>query len=373
MKICFWGNIAGALKGKTAGGAELQIAILAKALSISGHEVVVMDYQTEEDFITTDGIKVFKLHGYSKGIKILRTLTHRLPSIYQGLKAQKADIYYSRVRDFRHIFAYWAARKVKAKFILHMASDLDSMSTWMRLKNYKATAIETPWSWVNAFLIELVYPYLLRKADLVLVQHEGQKNILQTRHIKSTVLLNVFDKERIPDLPTRIPKNFVFVGALDKRKGFVEFFELVKKAPLHSFVVIGHTRDKKSSQIYNQLKSFDNVALLGDLNHYDTLCQIANSKGMISTSLMEGFPNIFIEAWSLGIPVLSLNVDPGDVIKREALGKVANGKIEILLDAMNNINITDEFANKAKAYVEHNHVLTDLKISEINNLFLSLL
>ena len=33
MKICFWGDIAGALTGNTSGGGELQIALLAKALA----------------------------------------------------------------------------------------------------------------------------------------------------------------------------------------------------------------------------------------------------------------------------------------------------------------------------------------------------
>ena len=49
MKICFWGNIAGALKAKPDGGGELQIALLAKALAKAGHEVVVIDYEVLKD------------------------------------------------------------------------------------------------------------------------------------------------------------------------------------------------------------------------------------------------------------------------------------------------------------------------------------
>ena len=45
MKICFWGNIGRALKGRTSGGGELQIALLAKALAKGGHEVVLLDYE----------------------------------------------------------------------------------------------------------------------------------------------------------------------------------------------------------------------------------------------------------------------------------------------------------------------------------------
>ena len=58
MRICFWGKIANALLGKTYGGGELQIALLAKALTKLGHEAVVVDLDIEEGFVTSEGIKV---------------------------------------------------------------------------------------------------------------------------------------------------------------------------------------------------------------------------------------------------------------------------------------------------------------------------
>jgi glycosyltransferase involved in cell wall biosynthesis len=86
---------------------------------------------------------------------------------------------------------------------------------------------------------------------------------------------------------------------------------------------------------------------------------------------MEGFPNIFVEAWACGIPVLSLSFDPGGVIKREQLGEVANGNLDTLVQYMVSIKNTDEFGIRAKAYVENNHVLNVDKINEIARLFSS--
>jgi glycosyltransferase involved in cell wall biosynthesis len=87
---------------------------------------------------------------------------------------------------------------------------------------------------------------------------------------------------------------------------------------------------------------------------------------------MEGFPNIFIEAWACGIPVLSLSFDPGDVIAKEGLGEVAKGDIDELVKDMQNVEDSEEFAIKAKEYVEQNHVINDKKIAEISSLFTSL-
>ena len=178
MKICFWGNIAKALQGKTGGGGELQIALLAKTLVKLGHEVVVFDLDTDVEFQTREGITVYPLDGYKEGIRLIRTFTHRLPGLYSTLRDFNADIYYCRIRDYRHIFAYFAARGVKAKFILGLASDLEILGFRRRWKHFYSSNINDLWGVFNGICSEIVYPYLLRKSDYIFVQHSGQKEIL---------------------------------------------------------------------------------------------------------------------------------------------------------------------------------------------------
>jgi glycosyltransferase involved in cell wall biosynthesis len=369
MKICFWGDIAGALRGNTSGGSELQCALLAKALAKSGLEVVIIDTHINEDFITEDGIKVFRIKGWNKGIRFLRMLTHRIPSLYLSLRDQKADIYYCRMRDFLNLLAFWAARKANSKFILAMASDLDALGFKMRLKYFYIPNFRSFWWLFSGIFIEIVHPWLLRNSDVVFVQHEGQKQILLKKRIKSVIVPNLIDLRKQSDINSTIHNDFIYVGALDKRKGFAEFFDLVKKSSMHTFKVIGLPRDKTGFFYYKQLQSFKNVTLLGVLSHSDTLYQIANSKGLISTSPMEGFPNIFLEAWAFGIPVLSLYFDPGGVIKKEELGDVANGNIELLLSSMNTTHYSEMFAVRSKSYINHNHILNEHRILELRNFF----
>jgi glycosyltransferase involved in cell wall biosynthesis len=369
MKICFWGDIAGALNDNTSGGGELQIALLAKALAKMGHEVVVLECESIEEFETEEGIKVYPITGWNKGIRWIRTLTHKLPQLYLNLRDQKADVYYCRIRNYRHVFAYMAARKVNAKFVLGLASDLDIMNFRMRWKYYYLTNLRKLWVFFDGLFSEIVYPRLLRKSDCIFVQHVGQKEILLKKNINSILFPNLIDLNERPIILDNVEKDFIYVGWLDKRKGFPEFFKLVEKAPFHSFKVIGPPRDKIGRMYYEKLKTFKNVSLLGELSHSETVYHIANSKALISTSPMEGFPNIFIEAWAFGIPVLSLRFDPGGVIKREELGVVVDGDLDKLIYAMNSLNNTEEFAKRAKAYVDHNHVLNAEKINLINNLF----
>lgn len=369
MKICFWGNAAGALNGKTEGGGELQIAFIAKALAASGHEIVVVDYGTKESFTTPEGIKVFTIKKWNKGIRFFRTITHRIPGLYSTLLEQKADIYYCRIRDFRHIIPYWVSRKLKARFVLHMAADLDAVSFGERLRKFYFQKPAGLWWFFSGMLIEIVYPFLLRHADLVLVQHSGQKEILKKKNIESSIFYNIINMSDIADYHESVREDFTYVGWLDKRKGFPDFFDIVVRSPNHTFKIIGPPRDKTGEHYFERLKSFPNVRLLGGLGHYRTLKEISNSKALISTSPMEGFPNVFIEAWACGIPVYSLNVDPGSVIEKEGLGVIANGDPDIIIKAMNDHQNTYEFAENARNYIEKYHSMNQRKVDEINRLF----
>lgn len=369
MKVCFWGSLAGALTGNTDGGGELQIALLAKTLVKAGHDIVVIDPQAADNFITDEGIQVIKIAGWNSGIPFIRTFTHRIPRLYTTLKKQKANIYYCRIRDFRHIIAYWAARKVGAKFVLGLASDLDVSDIKTRWKYYYSSNLKNLIGFFDGLFSEIVYPYLLRRSDSVFVQHSGQLETLKRKNINSIVLANLFDSSKISVISNPEKKDFIYVGWLDERKGFTEFFELVKRAPQHSFKVVGPPRGKVGHIYYEKLKLEPNVTLLGRLSHSETIFHIANSKALICTSPMEGFPNIFIEAWACATPVISLYVDPGGILKEEKLGEITHGDMNKLIEALDNEHTSNAYVEKAKIYLENNHTINDDKILEVSNVF----
>jgi len=65
-----------------------------------------------------------------------------------------------------------------------------------------------------------------------------------------------------------------------------------------------------------------NVTMLGAVRYADTGALIDRAKIFLNTSIIEGFPNTFLQSWIRGVPVVSF-FDPDGLINRLQLGRVA--------------------------------------------------
>lgn len=325
MKFCFFGNVAGALKGKTEGGAELQIALLARALAIKGHEVVIVDPYSAESFITADGVKLINIPDWNKGLMGLRLFKNRIPALMKIFLEQNADYYYVRMRSYLNIFPFLASRKTNNKFIIATAHDLDVLPFYKKFK-YEYKPKFNLFKFFTLYLPnDLVFNHLLKNSDYVLVQHKGQKELLKSIHGKVIVFPNIFDFGVLPKVINSRRDFFIYPGALNVLKGSENLKQLVnildKKV---SIVIVGQPTDNKTEEIYKEFKKVSNIILTGRLSHRETIEMIANSRALINTSNFEGFPNIFLEAWATGVPVISLKVNPGNVFNEYHLGIYCN-------------------------------------------------
>jgi glycosyltransferase involved in cell wall biosynthesis len=79
-----------------------------------------------------------------------------------------------------------------------------------------------------------------------------------------------------------------------------------------------------------KLKQLPNVHFSGFLQRHQVLPFLANARFLLNTSHHEGFSNTFLEAWSVGTPVISgVQVNPDSIISKHDLGIIYNDVFDL--------------------------------------------
>jgi len=371
MKFCFFGNITKAIKGLTPGGAELQISLLARALALKGHSVIIIDPYSNEDFITAEGIKVITVRNWNNGIRGFRLFSSRIPGLWKLLIEQKADFYYVRMRSYYHLINYFACRKVGGKFIQAIAHDLDVSNYWQKFKHESKKRFNLFRFLTIALPNDITLHFLLKNADYVLLQHSGQNIGFSGDKPKVKIFPNLINTRSITVVKESSKSDYIHVGSLSVLKGSENLYKLIQIIDKsYRIIIVGQPTDKISVKIIQKLRQFDNVILKGRLDHNETIRLIAKSKALISTSNSEGFPNIFLEAWSAGVPVISLNINPGEIFNKYQLGYYCSSNIQEMKECMESDRIESIKKENLFSYVNQFHSFQtggDRFLSLLNN------
>lgn len=356
MKFCFFGYISCAVKGQTIGGGELQIYLLAKALALQGHEVIIIDPYAEEPINTSEGINLITVPNWNKGWRGLRMFFYRIPSLFKVFREQNADFYYVRMRSYIHLIPYLISKRTGRKFIQAIASDIDVLSESKKIKYEYKTKFNFFKFLTQELPNDLVFKFLLNVSDFVLLQHNGQKFKSISSKKNQVIFQNIIDLKNIPYKSNPKKDYYLYVGAITMLKGADKLLDLINIVDdsIH-FVIVGSPSGDEPKFFYEELKRKKNVTLKGWLSHNETLEYISNSIALINISYFEGFPNIFLEAWACGVAVISLNVNPGNILEKNALGICCYGDLIKMKSAIE-LNHADNFdREKLVDYVNENH------------------
>ena len=186
------------------------------------------------------------------------------------------------------------------------------------------------------FTFETIHPRSLplyklgvRLADAVVVQSATQVDL--TRRVFPRV-------KRVEEIPSfvdvstpaaaRNPQAFLWIGRIVEYKQPMRYLDLAAALPEARFRMIQVVHDAPRGMqeaIRARAADLANVELLEARSHEATMEQVRAAIGIVNTSRVEGMPNVFLEAWSNGVPVIALQCDPDGRIKRHGLGIAADG------------------------------------------------
>jgi N-acetylgalactosamine-N,N'-diacetylbacillosaminyl-diphospho-undecaprenol 4-alpha-N-acetylgalactosaminyltransferase len=166
-------------------------------------------------------------------------------------------------------------------------------------------------------LVKKLYP----KADLILPNSQGiQRDLIQNFHIDETlieVINNPIDIDKINEMcnePIEKPLdesrfNFITVGRLHPQKNHKILLEAIKELDANLYIIgEGYLKNQLLEQI--QALSLQNrVFLLG--NQTNPFKYLKQADCFLFSSNYEGFPNVVLEALTVGLPVISTDCNSG--------------------------------------------------------------
>jgi glycosyltransferase involved in cell wall biosynthesis len=317
-KICIFGlDACGLLSGegdlRYIGGETVQHVLLARAWRDLGHDVSMIVFDDGQGpKRVVDGITVIAAHRRRAGLPGLRFFHPRASKLFSALMAADADIYYqSPAGAFSGITA-WFCRMAGRRFIMRIASDSDCEKEHTRIRFWRDRRL---------------FAYALRHADLVAAQTRVQADMLRANHrIDAPVVNMLVEPPRRGAGPAEKDIDVLWLSNLRPLKRPELVLELARQLPQVKFTLAGGPLPGLRGGTYFEDVSaaasrLPNVDMPGAVRYADSGRWIERAKIFLNTSIVEGFPNTFLQAWSRGVPVVSF-FDPDGLIRRLQLGAV---------------------------------------------------
>lgn len=298
------------------GGAEVQQVQIAQLLRGLGHEVnFVTEDHGQPDGELVRGCRVFKAYRPRAGLPGLRYFHPRWTGISAAIDRAGADVYYTRAAGLLPGLLAIKRRRRAFRYIYAGASDLDFMPGAVQVRFARDR-------WL--------FRHGLRQADAIVVQNRHQRDLLARHHGREGIVIPNFMETR-PALARGLQRNTVlWVGRLRSIKRPMMFVDLARALPGLQFTMVGpRTSDVAlCEQVEAAARSVPNLEFHGFRPFAEVDEMFVRCRVLVSTSAMEGFPNVFLQALRRGVPIVSF-VDPDGMIARNGLGAVVQSEAEL--------------------------------------------
>jgi len=308
--------LSGEKVSAAAGGAEHQLVLFGAMLKKNNWEVSFIVSRPEPGSANRTLLPVhFADFSYLGGSK--RRILNSWISLLQAMAKADAECYCLKLPGHLLAPASIFCKIRKRKLIFWAQKAVDSLPH-ERIKTDGIASRMMDWG--------------LRRADVVIAQTSQQRKEFKENYgIEAYVVPNIYvNSEQLqavsPDAQNAVDILWVGNSLANKRQEIV--LELARLMPNRNFAIamnkIDKTRFAAAQETAEKLK---NIVFLGALTQEEVQQWFKKTKLFLNTSLREGFPNTFLQAWASGVPVVSLNVDPDNVIEQHKLGKVVEKNI----------------------------------------------
>ena len=326
--VCFvapylWPVLARDASIKVVGGAEVQQAVLARLFRRAGYRVsVICQSFGQPERTEVDGIEVHTLYRQDDGLPVLRFFHPRLTRMWRALREVDADIYYQRsAAHLTGIIAEFCRRHGK-RSIYAGASDRDFDPGRQQIQYRR-----------DRWLFE----HGLRAVDRIVAQNALQQEACRRHYGREAVVIPSC-YEVPPGSKVDREDLVLWVGTIHTYKQPEMLLEIARRLPKRRFVMIGGSaapgerlRQGYFEAIRDEAARLPNVEFKGFQPLAEVESWFDRASVLVNTSVYEGMPNIFLQAWARGIPtVATVDVGAEGVYQKISTEEEASQEIEKL-------------------------------------------
>jgi glycosyltransferase involved in cell wall biosynthesis len=205
------------------------------------------------------------------------------------------------------------ARKLKLPFIYWVENDIEVDNRLVKTIPYYALRM---------------FNFGIKNADYIMTQNEYQYKTLRKVYPNRVFLVhNPFYP--LGKTEARQQRNYVaWIGVYKNQKNLPALYHIARQTAEVTFKIAGiepaEGVDVDTKKALRLLRLCPNVKFVGYLDRTKIMNFLGGAFALLNTSDYEGFSNTFLEAFSAGTPVVSLNSDPNGILKKYNLGYPIN-------------------------------------------------
>lgn len=339
------------------GGIETQLATLAKGLAALDCEVTVITYDHgQPEHETAEGVRLLKTHAPDAGLRIVRNLHPRTTGMLEAMRRARADIYLQMGAGIETAQTALGCRLLDRPFVFCLASDADVGA------NLKAG----PWG-----LEGKAYRFGLHRASPIIAQTETQRQGLQAAMGREATIIPMAVRPPVGQPLADAKPHVLWVGRITPTKRLEWLLEAARRCPEAAFDIVGTPNQQSghATSLMEEARLLSNVQVHGRAPAATLANLYAGATVLACTSELEGFPTTFLEAWSVGLPVVT-TFDPDGVVASHGLGEVA-GELDDFVTKLDgllgNTQRRNACAAAARTYYQSHH-----SVAEVSRRFLQM-
>lgn len=301
---------------RVSGGAELQIALLARELAVRGCETVIASGDTgQPETEMREGVKIRNAGRFQTGG--LRDTLQSLPRVVRILREERPDYV------FLLGWTTWL-------FILHLLKPLCGYKLGficgLDTEVNGGFRRENP---VRGFFFE----YAMRRCDVRFAMTEDQRRMFQTAGLTSGLYRNLI-LPRIGPPSGQKPVDLLWVSRCQPIKRPHLFLDLVQRLPNARCRMVCPREDVGLwNAVRERAAGLPNLEFIERVPYHEIQSVYDAARIFVNTSEWEGWPNSFIQSGLGETALLSLDVNPDGLFESYQLGTFCRGDFPRMVSA----------------------------------------